>query len=163
MTCGRGGTGRRAGFRIQWGDSWRFESSRPHQVMTGATMAPSEVPRRTVEYIGRTARGQQGQAYRRRARRRSRSADRRGIRARHQEGQDPGLSSGQGPKAHDRQSCWQGGCRRRRAGRGSDRQLRQALDAEELRPIAQPEMARSSLWFPARTSSTRQRSRSGPR
>ena len=30
FSCGRGGTGRRAGFRFQWGNSWRFESSRPH-------------------------------------------------------------------------------------------------------------------------------------
>jgi hypothetical protein len=30
--CGRGGTGRRAALRSLWGNSWRFESSRPHQL-----------------------------------------------------------------------------------------------------------------------------------
>ncbi len=29
---GRGGTGRRAGFRYQWGNPWGFESLRPHQL-----------------------------------------------------------------------------------------------------------------------------------
>src|SRR6266481_6726586 len=29
--CGRGGTGRRDGFRFRWGDLWGFESLRPHQ------------------------------------------------------------------------------------------------------------------------------------
>ncbi len=32
---GRGGTGRRAGLRIQWGNLWRFESSRPHHPNQG--------------------------------------------------------------------------------------------------------------------------------
>ena len=30
--CGRGGIGRRAGFRFQWRKSWGFESLRPHHV-----------------------------------------------------------------------------------------------------------------------------------
>jgi hypothetical protein len=29
--CGRGGIGRRAALRSLWGNSWKFESSRPHQ------------------------------------------------------------------------------------------------------------------------------------
>ena len=31
-TCGRGGIGRRAGFRYQWRKSWGFESLRPHHL-----------------------------------------------------------------------------------------------------------------------------------
>ena len=38
----------------------------------------------------------------------------------------------------------------------------QALDAEELRPIAQPDIGESSRSVPVRNSSTRPRSRSGP-
>jgi len=30
LVCGRGETGRRAGFRFLWGDSWGFKSLRPH-------------------------------------------------------------------------------------------------------------------------------------
>ena len=33
MNCGRGGIGRRAGFRYQWRESWGFESLRPHQLI----------------------------------------------------------------------------------------------------------------------------------
>ena len=31
--CGRGGTGRRAGLRIQCRKAWRFDPSRPHQIL----------------------------------------------------------------------------------------------------------------------------------
>ena len=31
--CGRGGIGRRAALRSLWGNPWKFESSRPHQVL----------------------------------------------------------------------------------------------------------------------------------
>ena len=31
-TCGRGGIGRRAALRSLWGNPWKFESSRPHQM-----------------------------------------------------------------------------------------------------------------------------------
>ena len=31
--CGRGGTGRRAGLRIQCREAWRFDPSRPHQIL----------------------------------------------------------------------------------------------------------------------------------
>src|SRR3569623_3571352 len=34
---GRGGTGRRAGFRFQYRKMWGFESLRPHQVPAGGT------------------------------------------------------------------------------------------------------------------------------
>jgi hypothetical protein len=30
--CGRGGIGRRAALRSLWGNPWKFESSRPHQL-----------------------------------------------------------------------------------------------------------------------------------
>lgn len=33
MMCGRGGTGRRAGLRIQCRKAWRFDPSRPHQIL----------------------------------------------------------------------------------------------------------------------------------
>ena len=32
IKCGRGGIGRRAGFRYQWRESWGFESLRPHHL-----------------------------------------------------------------------------------------------------------------------------------
>ena len=32
VKCGRGGIGRRAGFRYQWRKSWGFESLRPHHL-----------------------------------------------------------------------------------------------------------------------------------
>ena len=38
--CGRGGIGRRAGFRYQWRKSWGFESLRPHH-LTGRIFAAS--------------------------------------------------------------------------------------------------------------------------
>jgi hypothetical protein len=34
--CPGGGTGRRAGFRYQWSNSWRFESSPGHQFLSGS-------------------------------------------------------------------------------------------------------------------------------
>ena len=33
IECGRGGIGRRAGFRYQWRESWGFESLRPHHLI----------------------------------------------------------------------------------------------------------------------------------
>ena len=33
IKCGRGGIGRRAGFRYQWRESWGFESLRPHHLI----------------------------------------------------------------------------------------------------------------------------------
>ena len=35
MERGRGGIGRRAGFRYQWRKSWGFESLRPHHLADG--------------------------------------------------------------------------------------------------------------------------------
>ena len=39
--CGRGGIGRRAGFRYQWRKSWGFESLRPHHLTARIFAAPA--------------------------------------------------------------------------------------------------------------------------
>ena len=39
--CGRGGIGRRAGFRYQWRKSWGFESLRPHHLTARIFVAPA--------------------------------------------------------------------------------------------------------------------------
>ena len=39
--CGRGGIGRRAGFRYQWRKSWGFESLRPHHLTAKISAAPA--------------------------------------------------------------------------------------------------------------------------
>jgi hypothetical protein len=46
--CGRGGIGRRAGFRFQWRKSWGFESLRPHHAASAATVSSPSSTRGTT-------------------------------------------------------------------------------------------------------------------
>ncbi len=48
LMCASGGIGRRAGFRFQWGNSWRFKSSLAHQSCNSRTTTPRENYRRGV-------------------------------------------------------------------------------------------------------------------
>src|SRR3546814_20259601 len=49
LTSGRGGTGRRAGFRFQYRKMWGFESLRPHQTAANADgRAPKDYDFRKV-------------------------------------------------------------------------------------------------------------------
>src|SRR3546814_10226625 len=47
LTSGRGGTGRRAGFRFQYRKMWGFESLRPHQTTANAA---GRAPKRSEEH-----------------------------------------------------------------------------------------------------------------
>ncbi len=47
-SCPGGGTGRRAGFRYQWSNSWRFESSPGHHSTRPRPLRPANPPRRVA-------------------------------------------------------------------------------------------------------------------
>src|SRR3546814_17371561 len=56
LTSGRGGTGRRAGFRFQYRKMWGFESLRPHQTAANADgRAPKDYDFRKVALSMQTA------------------------------------------------------------------------------------------------------------
>ena len=151
---GRGGTGRRAGFRSRWGNSWRFESSRPHHSdipdgrhrpepdnPKGTTVLTTSVERLEGNNVKLTVTVSADEVD---------AADRRRVQVgRQARSTIPGLPSGQGAAPHDRHAWWGASTCCQRPPRSSSRaRYPRALDLEALRPIESPEMEELTIVEP---------------